>query len=70
MKWVLSGIVLVLAVFWAGAVHAQDAKGPRIEVKDLNFDAGKVASGTTVEHIFEVRNTGNEPLIIDRVVPS
>jgi hypothetical protein len=54
----------------ASLLPAQDYKGPRIEVKEIQHDFGKVAQGTRVDHVFQVRNAGNEPLVIERVVPS
>ena len=54
----------------ASLLPAQDHKGPRIEVKEIQHDFGKVSQGTRVDYVFQVRNTGNEPLIIERVVPS
>ncbi len=61
-----------LLVFFlsAGAALAQDHNGPRIEVREMRYDFGKVPQGEQATHIFQVRNAGNEPLVIDRVVPS
>jgi hypothetical protein len=65
----LSGIASIL-VLTGSSLLAQEVKGPRIEVKEMQYDFGKVVQGTRAEHVFEVRNAGNEPLIIERVVPS
>ncbi len=63
-------IILAAAGLYPGLLRAHDNPGPKIAAKELTFNAGQVASGTAVDHVFEVRNAGNEPLIIDRVVPS
>ncbi|HUI46915.1 MAG TPA: DUF1573 domain-containing protein [Nitrospirota bacterium] len=63
------GFFIVLTVF-AGHLLAQEVNGPKLEAVEIKYDFGKVIQGTQVSHIFEVRNVGNEPLIIDRVVPS
>lgn len=60
----------LIALFFAGSLPAQQSKGPIIEVKDEKFDFGKVVQGTQAVHIFEVRNAGTEPLIIEQVKPS
>jgi hypothetical protein len=70
MKNGLAAIAVLLIVVLAGVLPAQEVKGPRIETREVKHDFGKVVQGTTVSHVFEVRDTGNEPLIIDRVVPS
>jgi hypothetical protein len=63
------GFFIVLAVI-TGHLQAQEVKGPKISAVEIKYDFGKVAQGMQVSHVFEVRNVGDEPLIIDRVVPS
>ncbi len=70
MKNGLAAIVVLILVVLAGVLPAQEVKGPRIEVKEVQHDFGQVVQGTTASHVFEVRSTGSEPLVIDRVVPS
>ncbi len=70
MKSGVAVVVVAMIIASAGVLPAQDAKEPRIEVREVRYDAGKVAQGTRVSHLFEVRNAGDTPLIIDRVVPS
>jgi hypothetical protein len=70
MKKGLAAIAVLILVVLAGVLAAQEVKGPRIEAKEVKHDFGKVVQGTTVSYVFEVRNTGSEPLVIDRVVPS
>ncbi len=65
-----AAVVAAVIIAWAGVVQAQDAAGPAIEAKEVTYDFGKVVQGTQVSHVFEVRSAGNEPLVIDRVVPS
>jgi uncharacterized protein (DUF58 family) len=64
------GAVLLLAAAAAGALFAQTFQGPKLTVSEIKFDFGRVVQGTEVTHIFDVRNTGTEPLVIERVVPS
>ncbi len=70
MKKISVLFVVMIAIALAGLLPAQEVKGPRIVARDAQYDFGKVTQGTTVSHVFDVRNAGNEPLIIDRVVPS
>jgi Protein of unknown function (DUF1573) len=63
--------VLVLAmVLLAGSVSAGERQGPRISVKDARFDFGMVSQGTRPEHIFEIKNTGDELLEITQIQPT
>lgn len=70
MKKIAWSSVLLIAFLYAGLVAAEEAGGPKIEVKELMYDFGKVVQGTQVSHVFEVRNIGTEPLIIERVQTS
>lgn len=42
----------------------------KIEFKETTYDFGKVKEGDTVSHVFKVRNSGKEPLLIYKVVGS
>jgi uncharacterized protein DUF1573 len=71
MKKLLASIsFIVVLMAFAGHLPAQEVKGPKLIAAEIKYDFGKVIQGTQVSHVFEVRNVGNEPLIIDRVVPS
>jgi hypothetical protein len=60
----------VLLVAFAVLAMAQEARGPKIEIKEMKYDLGKVVQGTLATHVFEMRNAGTEPLIIERVQTS
>ncbi len=66
----MRGAALALFFFFAAVLPAQELKGPRIEVKQEHYDMGKIAQGTMAVHVFEVRNTGDAPLVIERLQPS
>jgi hypothetical protein len=68
-RTVLMGMVMV-GLLCAGPLEALDYNGPRIEIKELRYDLGKVAQGTQASQIFEVKNTGSEQLIIEKVQTS
>jgi hypothetical protein len=65
----IKGMVLFLFLL-TGTVSAQELKGPRIEVRQEQYAMGTVAQGDQAVHVFEVRNAGTEPLMIERVQPS
>ena len=65
----LFGLMIAAALF-AGILSAQEFKGPKLVAAEIKYDFGKVVQGTVASHVFEIRNAGDEPLIIDRVVPS
>jgi hypothetical protein len=68
-KAVILLLVLVAAVL-PGSVSAGERQGPKISVKDARFDFGVVSQGTRPEHIFEIKNTGDEPLEITQIQPT
>ncbi|WP_027381355.1 DUF1573 domain-containing protein [Chryseobacterium daeguense] len=40
-----------------------------VALSESNFDFGKIKKGDKVEHVYEVTNTGNNPLVISEVKP-
>jgi hypothetical protein len=73
--WHMKKILLTVAFFMAsmmlvGHLPAQQVKGPKLEAAEVKYDFGKVIEGAQASHVFEIRNAGNELLVIDRVVPS
>jgi hypothetical protein len=64
-------LMLVFAsVAIAAAAFSGERQGPRIYLKDSIFDFGAVRPGTQPEHIFEIKNVGDEVLSILRVQPT
>jgi len=64
-------LVLTMAAFVsAGILSAQEHGGPVIEVKEDKYDFGKVVEGTQAVHVFDFRNVGTEPLVIEKVQSS
>jgi hypothetical protein len=41
-----------------------------LALSEPSFDFGKIKKGDVVEHIYEVTNTGKNPLIISSVQPT
>jgi len=72
MRKVILFVILITAACGAGgrAVPAQEPKGPRIEVKEERYNAGKVVPGEQVVHVFDIRNAGDEVLEIQKVQTS
>lgn len=44
--------------------------GPGIKFESERFDFGTIKQGTVVTHTFDFKNTGDQPLIINKVTPS
>jgi hypothetical protein len=63
-------VLVVTAVLLAGSVSAGERQGPRISVMEERFDFGMVNQGTRPEHIFEIKNTGDELLEITQIQPT
>lgn len=70
MKKIIAATVVMMVIGFTGLLPAQEVKGPKIAVKEISHDFGKVTQGTQVSHVFEVSNAGTEPLIIERVQTS
>jgi hypothetical protein len=64
--------IMSMAVFFlcAASLAAQEYSGPKIEVKEIRHDFGKVVQGTQASHVFEIKNAGKETLVIERVQSS
>ncbi len=69
MKNILA-VIAVIMFTGSGVVTALEQQGPRIEIREVRHDFGKVAQGTQVSHVFEVRSVGGEALVIERVTSS
>ncbi len=70
MRMIAAAAVCMALLVVGGTPGAQERRGPRIVVDEARYDLGKVVQGTQATHTFEVRNAGNEPLVIERVQPS
>jgi len=72
MKQQVFAIMLAAAAagFLTQPLWAQEQKGPQIELKEATYDFGKVVEGAKLQHVFEVRNTGDAALDIERIQPS
>jgi hypothetical protein len=62
--------ILVLALMMHTVAIAAERQGPRIYVQEGRFDLGTVEQGAVPEHIFEIKNLGDEVLEIGRVQPT
>ena len=70
MKKTRISMLVVAAVAIATAGFSGELQGPRIYVKESYFDFGTVRPGAQPEHIFEIKNVGDEVLDIQRVQPT
>lgn len=63
-------VVVAVLISAAGLLTAQQNAGPRIAVKEIRYDLGRVVQGKQVSHVFELTNAGTETLVIERVQPT
>jgi hypothetical protein len=71
MKRIVFMIMMMVGLLYtAGPLAAAENAGPKIEIKEMRYDFGKVVKGTRAEHVFEIRNVGSEQLVIQKVQPS
>lgn len=61
--------LLVFALAYPLASKAQEMNGPQMVIEEKVFTHEEVEQGETIEHVFQVRNQGNETLVIKKVVP-
>ena len=57
---------LFLLLFIASFSYAQ----PAISFKQLNYDFATIGQEDQVEHIFEFANTGDQELVLDKLLAS
>ncbi len=63
----MRSLLLLFCILFAPSVSlAQPAIAFDSETKRF----GEVTAGETIEHVFEFKNTGDEELIIEQVIPS
>ena len=63
-------LVAVATGFFGQPLTAQEQKGPQIEIKEATYDFGKIVEGAKLQHVFEVGNTGDAALDIERIQPT
>ena len=69
-RWSLSCVLLfLLFLVLAFPVRAQEKMGPKMVLKEREFDFGEVKEGDVLQHSFSVVNRGNEDLRIITVKP-
>ncbi len=59
-------IFLIFLLLFPVLTYAQ----PSISFDSESYDFGTVSQGQPIEHIFEVSNTGDAEVIIQKLVPS
>jgi len=69
------GMAVLFMVAVAGGLvpallNAQEHKGPRVEIKEATHDFGKVTEGSKQQYVFELVNSGDETLVIQRIQPA
>ena len=61
--------LVLAALVLAGGLSAEELRGARLSVDEPRFDFGTVRAGDRPEHVFTLRNAGDEVLLIERVLP-
>ncbi len=68
-NWGSIFILLFLLALLANWVFAQEAKGPRIVIREAEHNFKDIKEGETLEHTFRVFNEGDQILEIREVKP-
>ena len=63
----LIGAILLLLP--CGAIQAEQPSGPRMVIKELEYDFKEIKEGDVIEHAFQVLNPGDQVLEIREVRP-
>ena len=61
---------LILAVFMLLGIPAFSYAQPAVHFNEVKHDFGKVGQDDKIEYIFEISNTGDQPLIIEKLTAS
>ena len=67
--WLAGMICICLFAFSDYSCLAQEARGPKMVLKEQVFDFKEVKEGEIIEHTFKVSNQGDRTLKIIRVRP-
>jgi len=67
ITWLVVLILVVNGGFLVRALPGQGTSPPDIEFSEELWDFGTIKRGNVVTHIFEVKNTGESPLVISNV---
>lgn len=59
-------VAVIFLVLFPALCYAQ----PSIVFEEEVFDAGTVEAGSAIEHIYVFLNSGDQDLIIDKIIPS
>jgi hypothetical protein len=66
MKKILSSAICFLILFTAAAQTEASAPEP-LQFREVEYNFGAVPQGKPVYHVFELKNTGNKPIILNDV---
>ena len=67
--WLIGIICIALLSICGYSAPAQETKGPKMVLKEREFDFKDVKEGKIVRHTFKVLNQGDETLEIKKVAP-
>jgi len=67
--WLVGIICIALLSIFGYSAPAQEIKGPKMVLKEREFDFKDVKEGKIVRHTFQVLNQGDETLEIKKVAP-
>ena len=67
--WLIGIICIALLSICGYSAPAQETKGPKMVLKEREFDFKDVKEGKIIRHTFQVLNQGDETLEIKKVAP-
>ena len=68
-RWLVGIICIALITLCGYPAPAQEIMGPKIVLKEREFDFKDVKEGKIIRHTFQVLNQGDETLRIEKVSP-
>lgn len=69
-RFSVAALAFVLAFAGVFGAAAQETKGPRMTIVEPVKNVGMIAKGDRIDAVFQIRNTGNEDLLITKVQPT
>jgi len=67
--WLVRTVCIALFSLYSYSALAQEVLGPKMVLKEQEFDFKEVEEGKVIEHTFRVLNEGDETLEIKKVSP-
>lgn len=68
-SFLTASTIFLVFILWYSLPLAQEFTGPKLVIKEQEFNFKEVMEGKVIEHTFQVLNQGDKPLKIINIKP-